>query len=152
MTAALIPLPFQGASFDEGRQPQEEKEKTMGLDMYAYKTFERPQAEIAFDIDDIDSVEIIHAWRKHPNLHGWMEALYRKKGGKAKMFNCEPVVLTADDLDALEAVIKADDLPNTEGFFFGVSDGTERERDLAFIEKARAAIAEGYTVYYESWW
>ena len=124
----------------------------MGLDMYAYKTFERPEAEIGFTIDDIDSVEIIHAWRKHPNLHGWMEALYRKKGGQGDMFNCEPVVLTADDLDALEATIKAGDLPTTQGFFFGASDGTEREGDLAFVEKARAAISEGYTVYYDSWW
>jgi len=124
----------------------------MGLDMYAYKTFERPKQQHGFPLDDPDSAECIHTWRKHPNLHGWMEVLYRDKGGLASMFNCERVVLTADDLDGLEADIKANDLPNTDGFFFGVSDGTEREDDLAFIEKARAAIAEGYTVFYESWW
>jgi hypothetical protein len=24
---------------------------------------------------------LIHQWRKHPNLHGWMEALYEAWGG-----------------------------------------------------------------------
>lgn len=32
------------------------------------------------------------------------------------------------------------------------SDGTEAEGDLAFIAAAREALAEGYTVYYDSWW
>ena len=39
-----------------------------------------------------------------------------------------------------------------EGFFFGVSDGSEKDDDLAFIARARLAIAEGKAVYYDSWW
>jgi len=48
--------------------------------------------------------------------------------------------------------IKAIELPDTEGFFFGKSDGTEQADDLTFIAKAREAIAQGQTVFYDSWW
>ena len=40
----------------------------------------------------------------------------------------------------------------TCGFFFGESDGNEREDDLAFIAKARSAFEQGLSVYYTSWW
>jgi len=121
----------------------------MGLDMYAYATDE---ATAAVDFHDLQSCEEIFYWRKHPNLHGWMEALYRSKGGTAESFNCVPVRLDPADLDALEAAVKDDALPETEGFFFGVSDGSEKACDLEFIRKAREAIAEGDTVFYRSWW
>lgn len=55
-------------------------------------------------------------------------------------------------LDRLEADTRANALPCTEGFFFGESDGSEVEGDLAFVATARAAIAEGKTVFYTSWW
>jgi hypothetical protein len=98
-----------------------------------------------------NSVEI-HYWRKHPDLHGWMEELYRAKGGTAKMFNCVNVVLTAEDLDRLEQVVAGFEPPATSGFFFGDSDGSEVDDDLASIKMARQAIATGCTVYYTSWW
>jgi hypothetical protein len=81
-----------------------------------------------------------------------MEELYRAKGGRQDSFNCVNVQLTADDLQILEADIIASNLPSTEGFFFGVSDGTELKDDLAFIAKARAAIARNLSIYYTSWW
>jgi len=121
----------------------------MGLDMYAYATPEQPATPVDFKAGDVSE---LHYWRKHPNLHGWMKQLYHAKGGSDPQFNCVPVVLTPADLDRLEADIRNGTLPPTNGFFFGESDGTEREDDLAFIGKARAAIAEGNTVYYDSWW
>jgi hypothetical protein len=123
----------------------------MGLDMYAYATEEATSAEEVLDLD-LENREEFFYWRKHPNLHGWMEALYRSKGGTAESFNCVAVRLDPADLDALEAAVKADALPVTEGFFFGVSDGSEKADDLEFIRKAREAIAEGDTVFYSSWW
>lgn len=30
--------------------------------------------------------------------------------------------------------------------------GVERERDLNIVKKARAELAKGNTVYYDSWW
>ena len=120
----------------------------MGLDMYAYMTTETPATPVDFKVKDAHR---FFYWRKHPNLHGWMEELYREKGGD-QGFNCVPVQLTAEDLDRLEAAITGGALPDTSGFFFGQSDGTETNEDLAFVAAAREALALGYTVYYDSWW
>ncbi|MCA6111801.1 phosphoglycerate kinase [Bradyrhizobium cenepequi] len=120
----------------------------MGLDMYALATDNALSAAVDFDAPD--SVKIYN-WRKHPNLHGWMERLYRKRGGRMRTFNCVNVALTADDLQQLEADIRTKCLPKTGGFF-GVSDGSELEDDLAFIAKAREALAANRAVYYTSWW
>ena len=91
-------------------------------------------------------------WRKHPNLQGFMEELYREKGGEGE-FNCEDVELTLDDLDALEQTLDDEALPETVGFFFGEnSDDHYAEADREFIREARAAIKQGYTVVYNSWW
>ena len=122
----------------------------MGLDMYAYATTHTPAQ--AVDFPQPEALEEIHYWRKHPDLHGWMEALYRRKGGQDPDFDLSPVVLTPADLDALESAVVDDLLPATEGFFFGASDGSERDDDLAFIEKARTEIALGKTVFYLAWW
>lgn len=121
----------------------------MGLDMYACTTRTKPTSPV--DFDAADTAEF-HYWRKHPDLHGWMEDLYRRKGGRAESFNCVAVALTAADLHRLEADLIAGKLPETSGFFFGGSDGTERENDLAFVRKARQFLAEGLTVFYTSWW
>lgn len=121
----------------------------MGLDMYAYTTAEKPDKAVDFETEQQCE---LHYWRKHPDLHGWMERLYRAKRGGAESFNCVPVALTPPDLDRLEADVEGGRLPYTDGFFFGESDGSERSDDLAFIAKARAAIQAGLTVLYTSWW
>ncbi|WP_216365661.1 hypothetical protein [Sphingobium sp. SA916] len=81
---------------------------------------------------------------------GWKASTSRRGG--ADTFNCITLALTAEDLDRLEADVRAGHLPPTSGFFFGESDGSESEDDLMFIATARAAIAEGKTVFYDSWW
>jgi hypothetical protein len=98
-----------------------------------------------------DSMELAY-WRKHPNLQGFMEALYYDKGGEGE-FNCVDVELTLEDLDALEESLDNQELPETQGFFFG-EDSSEHyaEQDRDFIVSARAAIDKGYTVVYSSWW
>jgi hypothetical protein len=121
----------------------------MGLDMFAMTTNHTPESPVDFKADNPTE---LHYWRKHPNLHGWMEDLYRTKGGTAESFNCVTLQLTLDDLSQLEAAIQAQELPDTRGFFFGESDGSECEDDLAFIAKAREAISQGLTVFYDSWW
>ena len=120
----------------------------MGLDMFALKTKANLPAEI--DFPPVEAEEL-HYWRKHPNLHGWMERLYRLKGGTAE-FNVVNLQLTLQDLDSLEAAITTKDLPATSGFFFGKSDGSESADDLAFLENARQALRDGYAVFYTSWW
>ena len=131
------------------------QETIMGLDMYAYtlpKDDARPPVD--FEIDDIPDWERrnLHYWRKHPNLHGWMNRLYWLKGGTDPNFNCNTLAITADDLDALERVVMANQLPETTGFFFGVTRSEERDEDLEFIRKAREEIAQGRTIAYYAWW
>jgi len=119
----------------------------MGLDQYAYrvKASETNFAEA--------NKEEISYWRKHPNLHGWMEELYIERGGKDS-FNCVPLQLFEDDLNDLKKAIENDILPKTAGFFFGNSlgDNEEKKHDLDFIKKAKESIESGYNVYYDSWW
>jgi hypothetical protein len=108
----------------------------MGLDQYA--TARRGEAitdDEGYTYYE-DSMELAY-WRKHPNLQGFMQELYYEKG----------------DLDSLEATLDNEALPETEGFFFG-SDSSEyyAEADREFIREARAAIKQGYTVVYSSWW
>lgn len=124
----------------------------MGLDMYALKTKAKPKTKV--DFESRSGEPEVAYWRKHPNLHGWMEQLYRKNGGADEMFNCVCVELEDIDLDALEEDIGQDALPATSGFFFGSSYGTdeERKRDLEFIAEARKALADGWYVYYTSSW
>ena len=125
----------------------------MGLDMYAYAVSKR-DALNDFEMAQGSEKEELQYWRKHHDLHGWMEKLYRDKGGDAESFNCIPVQLTVDDLDDLQQAILDDNLPRTEGFFFGDNppDLETMREDLIFVQKCRMAIKEGKVVYYDSWW
>ena len=124
----------------------------MGLDMYAWSVDENDViSETKFN-EESDKVEIFR-WRKHHNLHGWMEKLYYDKNGEGE-FNCVPVRLHVSDLIELQSVILAHGLPKTEGFFFGDNppDEDSDEQDLLFIAKALSEINRGRAVFYDSWW
>lgn len=132
----------------------------MGLDMFAWKV-KQEDALDTFEISDAAMGESgfreeLYYWRKHHDLHGWMFQLAKKKGfeGEGGDFNCVPVRLTLEDLNALEADIRSRALPATTGFFFGnyPPDDDSDTEDFIFITRAREAINEGYAVYYDSWW
>lgn len=126
----------------------------MGLDMYAFGIMTKPDSPVDFQPPENEEAKEIAYWRKHPNLHGWMFALYRAKGGEkdAKGFNCVNLVIDSNDLDKLEKTIDDNALPPTTGFFFGESTPDRITQDRDFIKAARQAIADGMTVYYTSWW
>ena len=92
-------------------------------------------------------------WRKHPNLHGWMERLAERKNLQYDSFNGVEMELTAEDLDELERAVTHKQLPATQGFFFG-NDADEHYHndDLAFIKAARAELFFGLKVFYNSSW
>jgi len=121
----------------------------MGLDQYA-KTRNPKTGE----------VEEFMYWRKHNALHGWMENLWHSKGcpnkhEDSKEFNCIPLELTHEDLDALEKDLLAQNLPETTGFFFGSSTSGDRcylDKDLRFVQEARTYLDSGLDVAYDSWW
>ena len=133
----------------------------MGLDMYAFSfdpaKLKDPTAQINLDFVREDGEERLVTelayWRKFNHLHGWMERLYKEKGGE-DTFNCEVVRLTEEDLDKLEADWKAGKLTATEGFFFGGGEWyPEYDEAIAkFLMDARAQLAEGKGVFYDSWW
>jgi len=149
----------------------------MGLDMYAYvaqKANQRDEFYEGAEFDEktrefenktVTKPREIAYWRKHPNLHGWMEHLWHKKRnaeGKPVVedkddiggtFNGVELELTHEDLDELERAVIHKQLPATSGFFFG-NDADEhyRESDLSFIKNARAELFFGLKVFYNSSW
>ena len=140
----------------------------MGLDMYAYTAARAGQQREFYESADFDETskdfvsnsvtrprEIAY-WRKHPNLHGWMEQLWNKRNGgnqDGSNFNGIELELTYEDLEILELDIIAGTLPGTSGFFFGNdADDHYRDQDLEFIKNARAELFMGLKVFYNSSW
>lgn len=142
----------------------------MGLDMYAYvgvkgqreQYWDQYGQEVAED-QKVSKPREIAYWRKHPNLHGWMEQLWiRKLAAEGKTpeesawgpsFNGVELELTWEDLEDLERAVTHGQLPTTGGFFFGnPCDEHYREQDLEFIKNARAELFLGLKVFYNSSW
>ena len=136
----------------------------MGLDMYAYVAARAGQqneyyegaewdAELKESVNPkVTKPRELAYWRKHPNLHGWMNRLWEAKGGSGD-FNGDELELTAEDLDMLEHDVVNSQLPATGGFFFGNdSDEHYKEHDLEFVKNARAELFLGLKVFYNSSW
>jgi hypothetical protein len=124
----------------------------MGLDMYAYMIAPNDAVSPLELAKDTQRHELAY-WRKHHDLHGWMEALYFSKGGTEE-FNCQVIELTHEDINNLATAIEMKHLPSTGGFFFGNNPPNEdsNNEDMNFIQKARKALDSGMKVYYDSWW
>ena len=148
----------------------------MGLDMYAYCAARAGQqnefyegaewdSELRESVNhNVEKPREIAYWRKHPNLHGWMEKLWhRKRNAEGNpvvedadnwgTFNGVELELVWEDLDELEQAVVHNQLPATQGFFFGDNaDDHYRENDLEFIKQAKAEIFCGLKVFYNSSW
>jgi hypothetical protein len=137
----------------------------MGLDMYAYVAQKANQQSEFYEGAEFDSESKDYVnkkvskprelayWRKHPNLHGWMERLAEQKKLKYDSFNGIELELSWEDLDELERAITHKQLPATQGFFFGNdSDEHYYESDLEFVKNAKAELFLGLKVFYNSSW
>lgn len=156
----------------------------MGLDQYVWASEKRPTADVDFvfvEGEDPSTTAITEAsfpdcfqpdevfgnlfvckkghkavayFRKHPNLHGAIDQIYRRKGGTNIHWDSfhGNVVLDLPDIEELEKLIVDDQLPPTSGFFFGQSDESDKPRSLEFIKRAKEEIARGWTVWYGSSW
>jgi hypothetical protein len=141
----------------------------MGLDMYAYSANKAGAQSEYWDngsynektgefVSTCTKPKELAYWRKHPNLHGWMERLWEEKGrpgaeSPTETFNGVELELTWDDIEQLEFDIQEDNLPGTTGFFFGDdSDDYYKEQDLEFVKQAKADLFLGLKVYYNSSW
>lgn len=114
------------------------------------------QTDVNVSDEEVEQAQFtnIAYWRKFNHLHGWMEKLYRQKGGKSDVFNCCTVRLELEDLERLESDLNEEKLEHTPGFFFGGAEIypeniTETQN---FIANARLAIVKGRAVFYDSWW
>jgi hypothetical protein len=152
----------------------------MGLDQYAYVAHRQNQQRDFYDGAEfnpetreyenktVEKPREIAYWRKHPNLQGWMERIWREKkytvqiqdasepvDPDSDMFNGVEIELTWEDLEQLERDITSGEMESlgTRGFFFGdPSDDYYREHDLKFIKEARAELFSGFKVFYNSSW
>lgn len=133
----------------------------MGLDMYAYSRAKDKQEKTQ-----------LQYWRKHNALHGLIEDMWNDKGqiipqwmldeypgdfddSRTVTFNGIEMQLTEADINYIEQAVLNNELPMTEGFFFGNDsrlDADDKASDLEFIKKAREAIARGEEVFYNSSW
>lgn len=128
----------------------------MGLDQTIYSDT-RQHPKDAVDIDGIyklNGLKEIHYFRKHHDLQGWMSNLADRRGANMHWNSMtESVVLSMEDLDKLEEAVTGNNLPLTEGFFFG-ADNTEyyKQETLYMIEKARSEIDAGKSIIYTCSW
>jgi hypothetical protein len=134
----------------------------MGLDMYAYSRAKEKESK----------ANELQYWRKHNALHGLLEDMWNDKGqpipqwmrdeypedfeqNRVIPFNGIEMELTEADINYIESVVINNELPMTEGFFFGQDtrfSEDDKAADLEFIKKAREALAKGEEVFYTSSW
>jgi hypothetical protein len=111
----------------------------MGLDMYLsgkkfFFSTARQKDDEGFEIEETRVV--LGYWRKHPNLHGYIVETFAE--GRDE---CQEIELGVEELNKIIEAVKAKEMPKTEGFFFGESDGSEAEEDLEIFTKAIAFMA-----------
>ena len=98
-------------------------------------------------------------WRKHPNLHGYIVQAFNE--GKD---DCRPIELTPKDLNQIADAIEKNELPYTEGCFFGSSEDHEggKKENIKIFRDAAAwldkKLVEGiqdgdwFSIHYEASW
>lgn len=131
----------------------------MGLDMYL-----DGDKYLALDFDNPDNTRTedgyrltnrtlrLGYWRKHPNLHGYIVNTFADG-----IDQCQRIDLSEKDIEKIIDAVARDDLPHTEGFFFGASDGSEREETLRIFRDAlqwlRTTESNVFrSIYYQASW
>ena len=123
----------------------------MGLDMYLtgeryFWKREYKRGERKADLIDLGY------WRKHPNLHGFIVEAFADGED-----DCRKIDLNGDRIRQIIAAVEAAALPHTTGFFFGESDGSEKEEDLIILHEALRWLeteekdVKRYIYYQASW-
>ena len=111
----------------------------MGLDMYLsgvqHFDYEHRPIKGGFPVKS-ETVELGY-WRKHPNLHGFIVQNFAQG-----LDNCQDVSLSADDIRTIINSSEADALPETTGFFFGVSQPEDKAATKLIFERALHWLAE----------
>ena len=133
----------------------------MGLDQYG-GWLETPTKEEELHAKLVNSgeefTECAFDWRKHAKLQEFMEILWFNKYQNTEEFNCKNMPLDKEDILNLQAAVKGEELPKSDGgLFFGheyqdTSAQEYKDQDLEFCAKALKWLDEGKTPYYSCWW
>lgn len=124
----------------------------MGLDMHltgeAFYTHDHPNRtaitpELPFPLQA--KRYNLGYWRKHPNLHGYIVEQFAEGED-----NCQEIELSQADIEQILEAIRLEELPKTEGFFFGASDGSEKLEDITIFEAALKWMLEDETGVWKS--
>mgnify|MGYP003642447416 FL=1 len=144
----------------------------MGLDMYLNSrvyhsgiTYDENKKMRVRELETVEGfkkkateLEIAY-WRKHPNLHGYIVNTFNKGED-----DCRPIELTPKHLDQIADAIETNDLPYTEGCFFGSSEDHEegKKENIKIFRDASAwlnkKVVEGsqhgdwFSIHYEASW
>jgi hypothetical protein len=135
----------------------------MGLDMYLsgrkfLQGYRMPKLreEDGFEVEEI--VVKLGYWRKHPDLHGYIVQhfgpLPRDVDGREvedgeRLDDCSDINLDMANLQQIIEAVKNDELPTTQGFFFGTSHKLEdiqlyqqqKDEDLEMLGHAVAWLS-----------
>jgi len=112
----------------------------MGLDMYLqgrkvnFTDWEKPEGKRCPMMDGFEVQEHVLQlgyWRKHPNLHGAIVQMFAD--GKDE---CQDIYLDKEKLEKLIQAVKDNNLPETEGFFFGKSEDPNEQNTIEQLEGA----------------
>jgi len=101
----------------------------MGLDMYLvgekyFTLFHGIARQLDEGFEVSEYLLNLGYWRKHPNLHGYIVENFANGDDE-----CQRIYLSPENLLQIIAAVEADDLPHTEGFFFGESDLSRNQKD-----------------------
>ena len=126
----------------------------MGLDMslcgeeYEYGNYNQPYPRKS------GTLYTLGYWRKHPNLHGYIVENFADG-----VDECQRIPLSTEDIEQIIAAVSCENLPVTEGFFFGKSESAGEQDTLAQLKLALKWIHEGTamkdvyrSVYYQASW
>tara|TARA_R110000796_G_scaffold39992_6_gene99274 strand:- start:969 stop:1403 length:435 start_codon:yes stop_codon:yes gene_type:complete len=144
----------------------------MGLDMYLNSrvyhsgiTYDENKKMRVRELETVEGfkkkateLEIAY-WRKHPNLHGYIVNTFNKG-----VDNCRPIELTPKHLDQIADAIEKNELPYTNGSFFGSSEDHEEGKkenikifrdastwlDKKLVEKSQHG--DWFSIHYEASW
>lgn len=131
----------------------------MGLDMYLdgdkflALDFDNPETPPTEDGYRLTNKTLrLGYWRKHPNLHGYIVNTFADG-----VDQCQRIDLSEEDIEKIIDAVARNALPHTAGFFFGVSDGREREETLGIFRNALQWLRTPEpnvfrSVYYQASW
>jgi hypothetical protein len=110
----------------------------MGLDMYLeghvylFSNYEDPSLDIyeeGFRLKE--KIFEIGYWRKHPDLHGFIVQTFADGED-----DCRPIEMGSDEIYKILEAVETDQLPHTEGFFFGESQPEYKAETIEILNGA----------------